>query len=191
MLRDLRNEYAGDNVVIVEQDVDAPLGGRLDRWLEANTNPGTIYLPLVMTDSGHDISNGSEDFDAVYRQMIDRALNRSATASMTVQAERSGSVVRFDVRLTNRSGSTLSAANDATVTALLWEAPLDPNAVPVVTIGRTAAIPTLADGATGDLSLEVVVGGLDQGRTRWVVIADYQPTGSSNPYDTLQAVAGP
>lgn len=191
MLRDLKSEYANDNVLFVEQDVDAPLAGRLDRWLEANTNPGTIYLPLVMTDSGHDISNGSEDFGAVYRQMINRSLNRSAAASMVVQTQRSGSVLRFDVRLTNRSGATLSAANDATVTALLWESPVDPNEVPVATIGRTAAIPTLTDGATGDVSLEVVVGGLDESRTRWVVIADYQPTGPANPYDTLQAVAGP
>ncbi|HSN54624.1 MAG TPA: hypothetical protein VLT32_08110, partial [Candidatus Sulfomarinibacteraceae bacterium] len=151
----------------------------------------TIYLPLVMTDSGHHISNGSDDIDAVYRQMIDRALNRSASASMTVRTQRSGSVLRFDVRLTNRSGATLSAANDATVTALIWAAPVDPDAVPVATFGRTAAVPTLADGATGDVTLEVVVGGLDESRTRWVVIADYQPTGTANAYDTLQAVTGP
>ncbi len=190
-LRDLKAEFADDNVLIIEQNVDDPLGSRLERWLEANTNPGTVYLPLVMTDSGHDISNGDEDFERVYSAMITSSLQRPATAAMTVEATRSGSILRFDVRLTNRSGTVLSAANDASLTALLWQEPFDPNAVPHVTKARSTAIPTLADGATGELVLEVSLTGLDPSRVGWLLIADYQPIGAANPFDTLQAVTGP
>jgi hypothetical protein len=190
-LRDLKAEFADDNVLIIEQNVDDPLGSRLERWLEANTSTGTIYLPLVMTDSGHDISSGEENYEHVYSEMITDSLQRPATASMAVETTRSGSILRFDVRLTNRSGTKLSAANDATLTALLWQEPFDPEAVPFVTKARSTTIPTLADGATGELVLEVSLTGLDTSRVGWVLIADYQPTGSANPYDTLQAVAGP
>ena len=189
-LRNLKAEFADDNVLIIEQNVDGPLGGRLERWLEANTNPGTIYLPLVMTDSGHEISNGEEDYERVYSQMIDGSLQRPAKTAMTVETTRSGSILRFDVRLTNRSGTTLSAANDATLTALLWQEPFDPEAVPFVTKARSTTIPTLADGATGELVLEVSLTGLDANRAGWLLIADYQPTGSAHPWDTLQAVTG-
>jgi hypothetical protein len=190
-LRNLKAEFADDNVLIIEQNVDDPLGGRLERWLEANTSTGTIYLPLVMTDSGHDISSGEENYEHVYSEMITDSLQRPATASMAVETTRTGSILRFDVRLTNRSGTTLSAANDATLTALLWQEPFDPEAVPFISKARSTTIPTLADGATGELVLDVSLTGLDTSRVGWVLIADYQPTGSAHPWDTLQAVTRP
>lgn len=178
-------------MLFIEQDVDAPLGGRLDRWLAANDNPGTIYLPLVMTDSGHDISNGDESFATVYGNMIDRSLDRPATAGMAVTSSRSGSILHLEVQLDNRSGATLSAANDATLTALVWQEPVDPEAIPVVATARTAPIPSLVDGSSAKIVLEASVSALDPDRTRWVVIADYQPNGTFEAYDTLQAVTGP
>ncbi|MGD8441121.1 MAG: hypothetical protein PVG53_11330, partial [Holophagae bacterium] len=131
-------------MLIVEHDVDATLAGRLDLWFDAYALPGTVYLPLVMVDSGHQISNGSEEFQAVYSDMIDDALQRPTGADMAVDAERSGTLLRFDVRLVNRSGTTLSADNEATLTALIWREPADPTALPFVSAGGTAAITNLA-----------------------------------------------
>ncbi len=110
---------------------------------------------------------------------------------MTVQSELVGNLLRFEVTLSNASGETLSAANGATLTALLYEDPISSAAIPLVVAAGTSAITTLADGATGTTVFEVAAGTLDPARTRWVVIADYLPAGSDSAYDTLQAVVGP
>ncbi len=190
VLRQLKTDYAADNVLIVEHDVDATLAGRLDLWFGAYGLPGTVYLPLVMIDSGHRISSGEVDFEAVYSDMIDDALQRPTGADMAVDTERSGTLLRFDVRLVNRSGRTLSADNEATLTALIWREPTDPTALPFVAAGGTAAITNLADGDVTEITFEVSAGSLDPNLTRWVVIAHYRP-GTDATHDTLQAVAGP
>ena len=178
-------------MLFIEQDVDAPLAGRLNRWFDGYGLPGTVYLPLVMVDSGNDVSSGAENFTRVYSRMVDYSLLRPPLAQMTVVGNRIGNLLEFTVRLTNSSGVTLSAANNATLTALIYEDPVNLSSVPLVTKAGASPITTLADGAFGDYTFEVVVGSLDPARTRWLVIADYQPDGSSGPYyDTLQAVAG-
>ena len=176
--------------MIIEQNVDVPLGGRLDRWFAAYNMPGTVYLPLTMVDSGDQISQGDTFFTQIYGDMLDNGLDRPAAAGMAVQTERIGGLLRFDVSLTNTSGETLSATNDATLTALLYHEPATANAIPVVIAAGTSAITTLADGETGTYTFEVATAGLNPGETRWVVIADYLPAGSTSAYDTLQAVAG-
>jgi len=178
-------------VLFIDQNVDAPLGGRVDRWFDGYGLPGTVYLPLAMTDSGHDISTGSVNYTSVYSGMVDTSLQRPPNAQMTVTSTREGSLLRFNARITNTSGATLSAANNATLTALIYLEPTNPSSVPVVSTAGTAPITTLADGETGDFRFEVVVGNLDPDRTRWVVIADYRPDPSESAHDTLQAVAGP
>jgi hypothetical protein len=144
-----------------------------------------------MVDSGNQIDSGETNFTSVYGDMVDLALERPAAARMTVQGELVGNLLRFEVTLSNASGETLSAANGATLTALLYEQPASSTAIPVVVAAGTSAITTLADGATGTTVFEVAAGALDPARTRWVVIADYRPAGSTSAYDTLQAVAGP
>ena len=191
MVDQLAATYADQPVLFVEQDVDASIGGRQERWWAGYGSGGTVYLPLVMTDSGHQVSSGSESFRAVYSAMVDAALQRPPRARMTVTSIREGNLLRFDARITNTSGATLSAANNATLTALIYLDPTNSSSVPLVTVAGTAPITTLADGATGDYSFEVVVGNLNPDRTRWVVIADYLPDTSESAYDTLQAVAGP
>ncbi len=178
-------------MLFIDQDVDAPLGGRVDRWFDGYGVPGTVYLPLAMVDSGHDISTGSVNYVNVYSEMVDTSLDRAPKAQMTVASIREGNLLRFDARITNTSGATLSAANNATLTALIYLEPTNSSSVPLVTVAGTAPITTLADGATGDYSFEVVVGNLNPDRTRWVVIADYRPDTPESAFDTLQAVAGP
>jgi hypothetical protein len=177
-------------VLLLEHDVDNALGGRLDLWFDAYGQGGSVYLPLVMVDSGDEISNGEENFETVYGGMIDAALQRPAAAGMTVTSDRSDAVLRFDVRLTNLSGTTLSVRNGATLTALIWREPADPASLPFISVAATHPITSLDDGATADISFEVAVGALDPNRTRWVVIAHYRP-GTGATHDTLQAVAGP
>lgn len=178
-------------MLIIEHDVDATLADRRDRWFDAFNQSGDVYLPLMMIDSGNQYSNGDENFVQVYSSMIDTALARPTGASLLVSADQSGSILRFEVQLSNTSGEILSAANDATLTALVWEEPSVAGAIPLVTAAGTSAITTLADGDTRDYNIEASVGGLNASRIRWVVIADYRPASSASAYDTLQAVAGP
>jgi len=177
--------------MFIEQNVDAAIGGRLDRWFDAHATPGTVYLPLVMIDSGNQIDSGDTLFTRIYGDMIDLALERPAAARMTVQSEWVGNLIRFQVTLNNASGETLSAANHATITALLYEEPNNPTTIPVVVAAGTAAITSLADGATGTTTFEIAAGSLEPARTRWIVIADYLPESSEGAYDTLQATFGP
>ena len=178
-------------MLIIDQNVDAPLGGRLDRWFDAFNTGADVYLPVVMIDSGHRISNGSQDFSHVYKGMIDDAFLRNAETMMSVEGTRNGDILSFEVLLSNASGVTLSAANNATLTALVFEEPTDSSEIPMVASAATSPVTTLDNGDTATYTFEVAVGGLDPGRTRWVVIADYQPPDSSSAYKTLQAVAGP
>jgi hypothetical protein len=189
-LSDLAAEFADDNVLFVEQDVDAPLGGRLDRWFDAYAAGGTVYLPLTMVDSGHQISTGPVDFAAAYRAMIEDSRDRPAMARMTVSGTRVGDLIRFEVRLGNDSGVTLSAANGAALTALILEEPASIATVPRVVSAAVLPLSTVVDGESRELSFEVMTD-IEPERTRWVVIADYRPPGSTGAFDALQAVSGP
>ena len=190
MVKELADEYEGQNVLFLDQDVDASLGERLDRWFLGYGSSVSVYLPVVMVDSGNRVSNGSEDFHAVYSLMVDISLQRPATVSMVVESERVGDDLHFNVRLTNSSGTSLGAANSATLTALVYEESMTTD-VPVVAAAGTTPITTLADGATGEFTFEVAVGSANWDLVRWVVIADYQPIGADYPFDTLQAAMGP
>lgn len=191
MLNQLKGEYEDQNVLIIEQNVDAPIGGRLDRWFDGYGLSGTVFLPLVMVDSGQRVSSDAVDYHTVYSDMINESLDRAPSAYMTVATTRIDNILRFDVQLANRSGTVLSATNDATLTALVWQEPIDPSTVPVARKTRTASITTIGDGETGSFTLEAPITGLDPELIRWVVIADYRPDETSSAYDTLQAVMGP
>jgi len=191
VLQQLKSEYQAENVIFIEQDVDAPIGNRLDRWFAGHGIPGTVYLPLAMVDSGDTVRSGSEDYHTAYSAMVDEAMDRAAAARMTVTATLSGSFMRFDVLLTNTSGTPLSAANGAALTALLWGDPGSSPAVPVVGAAGSILVSTLEDGETGSYSFEVPIGPVNPDRLRWVVLAEARPPDSTGAYDMLQAVAGP
>ncbi|MEX1309661.1 MAG: hypothetical protein AB1Z65_04515 [Candidatus Sulfomarinibacteraceae bacterium] len=171
--------------------MDQPIGNRLDRWFAGYGLPGTVYLPLVMVDSGDTVRSGSEDYHTAYSAMVDTAMDRAPTARMTATGTLAGSLMRFDVQLTNTSGTTLSAANGATLVALLWSEPVSSSTVPIVGAVGSVPISTLDDGDTGAYSFEVPIGSLSPARLRWVVLAEARPPDSTGAYDMLQAVAGP
>lgn len=190
-LRELIEIYEDQHVLFLEQDVDATIGDRLDRWFLGHGIPGTVYLPLTMVDSGHEVSSGTQDYVSVYSRMVDASMSRPAAAQMAVTSTWVGSLLKFDVQLTNTSGTTLSASNEATLTALIYRNPVNASSVPLVTVAGTSPITTIADGETRSYTFDVPAEGYNSSSTSWVVIADYQPDGTSTPFDTLQAVSGP
>ena len=201
MVDQLANEYAaaGQPVVFLEQDVDAPLGNRIGRWWAAH-GPGSVSLPLVMVDSGHQISNGYLGSSAhdTYQAMVEAELARPPQAEIEAEGWRLGNRMHFDVELTNLSGVALSTSNSATVHALVYEehTPVDPNVDHIT--GRivraavsTGVSPALAHGATAVFTLDTpeLSNVVDWTKVHAIVLVDYRPAGSSGAYDMLQAVS--
>jgi hypothetical protein len=58
----LAQDYAGRPVVFLEHPVDSAPPSRYGRWWAAYSSGGTVGLPLIMLDSGNQISNGWLDF---------------------------------------------------------------------------------------------------------------------------------
>ncbi|MEW6336328.1 MAG: hypothetical protein ACOY3Y_08310 [Acidobacteriota bacterium] len=177
-------------MVFLEHNVDARIGRRQDRWWAAYGSGGTVYLPLVMADSGHRFASGTTNFTSVCRTMVNAELARPADADIEAWAERSGDTVRVWVRATNRTAAALSAAeNSATVHALVWEE------ARVGTTGRyvrgapwAMVEAPLATGESAGFALvtpTLVVH--DWSKIHTTVVLDYRPGGSTGAYDMLQA----
>ncbi|MCP4541149.1 MAG: hypothetical protein GY832_28785, partial [Chloroflexi bacterium] len=181
----LANDYAGQPVVFVEQNVDSPLGDRSGRWWVAYGGGGSVGLPLVMADSGHQFSNGYEDFYTVYQAMVDTELARPALAEIIAYSERVGDTLHFEVQLTNLSGVSLSnASNRATVHAIVYEDDDEGVTSRIVRAAVSTAIDSaLAHGKTMTFTLETTLSGVDWEKIHPLVLADYRPGGTSGAYD--------
>lgn len=188
----LASEYgnADQPVVFLEQDVDYPIGKRIDRWLAAYNSSAPAYLPLVMVDSGHQISSGSQtDFGATYRRLVDAELVRPPQAEIEAYTRQVGTRVRVYVRVVNAAGRPLSAArNDATLHTLVWE---DRHVGVTNRIVRAAPwvgiSPEVAPNGSFTATLETSdLSGVNWSALHTVVVADYLP-GPGPAYDMLQA----
>ena len=92
-------------MVFIEQNVNATIGARYNRWWAAYGAGGSVGLPLVMADSGHQFSTGVVAYSSVYRGMVDAELARPAAADVAANAWRVGSRYRVSARVVNRSGT--------------------------------------------------------------------------------------
>ena len=188
MVDQLAGEYADDPVVFIEYDVDNPAGNRVSRWWAAWGSGGSVYLPLIMVDSGNQISNGSVAFAQRYRAMVDAALQRPAAARLQVDRERVGNSFQFDIALTNLSDVTLSSANSATLHVIVYEEAHAGDTDRWVRAATMRSISNLPPGETASFSAEIAPQGVvDWDKVHSVVIADYRPGGATGAYDTLQA----
>jgi len=182
-------------VLFLEQDVDLSKGRRQDRWWAAYAGPSNIYLPLVMVDSGHQISSGSKaDFKAAYRKLVDAELVRPPQAEIEAYTRQVGARMRIYARLKNTAGTTLSSAgNGATLHALVWEdARVGVTGRFVRAAPWTAISPEVAPEGEYTATLETPdLAGVSWSSLHAVVLADYRP-GSGTAYDMLQgALAQP
>jgi hypothetical protein len=175
--------------VFIEHNVDAAASNRYTRWWAAYGGGGSVTLPLVMADSGHQVSNGYEDFETVYAAMVDAELARPAQAEIEAYSRRIGDKLRFYIELTNLSGVALSGSNWAAIHAVVYE---DAQVSCTDRYVRAApweyVSPGLAHGASMTLTLETAdLSGVVWDNLHSVVMVDYRPGGSSGPYDMLQA----
>lgn len=195
MVEQLAQDYAGQPVLFLEHDVDDPtLGARQWRWWSA-FGGSSVTLPMVMADSGNQISNGPEDFDTQYRAMVDASLARDPQAEIVASGQRSGDALHFDVQVTNRSGVTLGSGNGATVWAIVYEEFAAPGSGRLTNrfvrvVASTSVSPDLAPDATRAFTLDTpALSGVNWGGLRAIVLVDYRPAGTSGAYDMLQAAS--
>ena len=190
MVDQLAEEYADNPVYFLEYDVDNPPSSRYSRWWAAYGGSSSVYLPLVMVDSGNQISNGSVDFYNVYKPMVNAALARPAKAAITAYSLRIGNKLRFFVRVTNHSGTPLSySSNGAAVHAVVWE---DVHVADTNRFVRAAVskeiTSSIVDGATSSFILETPeLTGVAWNNLHAAVLADYRPAGLTGAYDMLEA----
>ena len=189
MVDQLARDYSGQLVVFLEQNVDHPVGSRYDRWWAAYGG-GSASLPLVMADSGHQISNGSVSFYNVYKGMVDAELARAAQAYIAASCRRVGNQIQISGQMTNLSGVTLSSSgNVATIHAIVYEdAHVGVTDRYVRTATSTGITSSLTNGSTMTFTLETSdLTGVNWDDLHTIVLADYRPGGSSGAYDMLQA----
>lgn len=191
----MAQDYAGQPVVFLEYDVDdTTFSARAGRWWSAHGG-GSVTLPLVMVDSGHRFSNGSEDFNAKYRSMVDVSMAREAQANITATGQRVGDMLRFNVEVTNKSQVTLSSSNQAAVWIIVYETFTSSGAGRLTNrfvraITRTSFASPLSPNGVENFVLDTpTLNGVVWDNLRAVVLVDYFPDGSSGAYDMLQAVS--
>jgi hypothetical protein len=92
----LQSEFRG-RAVLLEYDYDAFLHGRQDRFWASGAS--ARYLPLVMVGSGYRTSSGAENYEPVYRSMINDELARPARATVSAYWRRAANAVRAYVEV--------------------------------------------------------------------------------------------
>jgi hypothetical protein len=184
----LAQEYAGQPVVFLEYNVDAPPETRISRFW-ASFNGQFASLPLTMVDSGNQIYDGYlSGIKSVYQGMVDYAMTRTPKADLSASWARVGNKVHFSVHLTNQSGTTLSSSNGATLHAIVYEASQIQYTQRFVRTAISTPISTLVSGASADYVLQTGdLTGVEWSKLHYIVLADYRPNPSGEKYDMLQA----
>ena len=187
----MQQELAGQAVVFVEQNVDSSIDNRQARWWDAYTGAlDSVYLPLIMVDSGHQISNGPlADFYSTYKAMIMSEIARSPEAEIAAFVRRQGDALRVYVWLKNEAEeSLLSSSNSATINAIVYE-----DVKLGLTSHTTRAVPsvpvtsTLAPGNAAMFTLDTdTLTGVNWDALHTIVVADYRPL-AGRAFDMLQA----
>lgn len=196
-IENLAQDYTGQPVLFLETKVDVnytdPLYLRQGRWWDA-FGGGSVTLPLVMVDSGHDISNGFEDFQTVYSAMVDASLARPPQAQLSAMVTRVGDGLHVEMDVTNTSGITLGWDNTATAWVIVYEVFDAPGTESLTSryvraVVDQAITTDLADGATATYNLDVPpLSGVVWDNLHAVVLVDYLPADSTGAFDMLQAL---
>jgi hypothetical protein len=185
----LAKEYAGSPILFLEYPVTDPPLSRFSRYLSASVS---TIPPMIMIDSGNQVSSGILNYYSVFKNMVDQALTRAPRVGVQATWQRIGNRAHFSVRVTNQSGGDLSLPkNEATVHALVYEeTKVGVTSRYVRAASSKSIIPALATGASATFILETGdLTGVDWSKLHYLALVDYQPGGVAllEPYDVLQA----
>ena len=169
--------------------MDAPIGLRYSRWWTAYSGGGTVYLPLVMADSGHQHGYGPVSYYSTYKSYLDAELARPPGAELHARAVRAGSQYQVTVQLVNYSGVTLSTSNSASVQVLVYEdIKSGVTSRKVLDAVHRYVTSPIADGEGAAFTLDTnILAPSDWSKVHIVAFAEYRPGGTTGAYDMLQA----
>jgi hypothetical protein len=181
----LQSEFQG-RAVLLEYDYDSFLHGRQDRFWAAGAS--ATYLPLVMVGSGYRTSSGSENYEAVYRSMINAERQRPPRASVSAFWRRQGNVMRAYVEVRNLGETDLDIDQEAAIWLIAYEnANIGVSSTWVRSTSQQGLPYDLAPGETSYVVVDTPsISGADWGRMAGVVLAEDRP-GGYGAYDMLQA----
>jgi len=172
--------------VLLEYDFDVFRYGRQDRFWASGASAS--YLPLVMVGSGYRTSSGAEDYEAVYRSMINDELARPARATVSAYWRRVANAMRAYVEVRNLGATDLEIDHDAAIWLIAYE-----NAS--IGVSRTWVRSTAQgflpyDLAPGEMATVVIdtpaMTGVDWSRMAGLLLIEDRP-GGGEAYDMLQA----
>lgn len=193
----LAEEYGGQPVVFIEQDVDNTLGDRVSRWWRAFPDSDSIYLPLAMVNSGHQVSDGSIAFPSAstleyhdaFKTMIDQELTRPPKAVIEAYNQRSGDTIEITAWFSIDDPAYI---NNVVVGVIVYE---NKHVLLTERFARAAVesyvYPDPFPGETTQVTLETEpLSGVDWSKLHTIVYVESIPdTGTSTePFDMLQAV---
>lgn len=141
-------------------------------------------LPLVMVDSGNQISNGYVDFHGVYQNMVETSLARPAEAEIGASWWRSGDQVELLVEIKNLRPTPLE---NAWVVAIVYEE----NHIKVTNrFGRAEVVRPVSLWLPNEVRTIIMTSdpltGVDWDKLRVVVLVEYYHE-DEGAYDMLQA----
>ena len=175
-------------MVFLEYDVDAEFPTRFSIWWAA-FNDYSATLPLVMVDSGHQITNGYENFYTVYKGMVEASLLRPPGAALEASVWRENNQAKFYVYVQNLTGITLSTSlNSATLHGLVYEDIHAGVTDRYVRAAVSTSIDNLEPNASATFTFETPdLLGVNWDNLHYLVLVDYIPPGSGGAHDMLQA----
>lgn len=194
MVEQLKGEYANQQVLFIEDNVDTPVGGRYSYWWAANGG-GTVSLPLTMLDSGHAFTSGYSSATTYqsYKNMLDAELARPPQARFdNLGSSRVGNHLHFTGRMTNLMATALPASAKIQVIVYEEHTPVSGEHITrhILRTGLAQSIgSSLASGASFSFSLDSadLTNVVDWANVYAVVVVDYRPGGTTGAYDMLQA----
>lgn len=187
-INQLAQDYAGQPVIFLEQNISALFGDRYSRWWAANPGLPSAFPPLSMVDSGQATSNGSLDYYQVFQGQIEAARSRPPLAALEAYQARNEDSLKLSIKMTNQSGVALSLVNGAALHALVFDQAHPGYTRTTVRAATSVLISDLLPGSDGLYNLEIPVPPTaDWDTLQALILADYRPAGSFGAYAILQA----
>lgn len=188
-IEQLAKQYQGEPVVFLESDFyNDELQRDLYFWA---AHKGPASFPMVIVDSGNQVSSGYNSSTTNYKQMVDTALARPAGADVRASWWRDDDRIVAEVQVTNRTTVPLGGANAAQVHVIVYE-----NTKVKLTSRFVRAevsqqigqdFMDLQPGATATYLLgSEDLTGVDWDKLDVVAIVDYRPV-QGGPFDALQS----
>ncbi len=181
----LQSEMQG-RAVLLEYDYDVFRYGRQDRFWASGASAS--YLPLVMVGSGYRTSSGAEDYEPVYRSMINDELARPARATVSAYWRRAANAMRAYVEVRNLGATDLEIDHDAAIWLIAYENASKGVSTTWVRSTAQRYLPyDLAPGETATVVIDTpAMTGVDWSRMAGLVLLEDRP-GGGGAYDMVQA----